>query len=154
MKPIEQAALQLRDAEVSRRTFLMDIPEIGVDFPLAMTQRLFVIPSVPVINSDGITIGTGSEADMDMLFSQQFIDKEKLLNNIQSALQKQPQISLCQLLDNYPLEYGVAELVTYFDLAHTGGRHVVDESVNDEIVVKRQDGSMQLVKMFRVIFVR
>lgn len=154
MKPIEQAALELRDAEVSRRTFLMEIPEIGVDFPLAMTQRLFVIPSVPVINSEGITIGTGSEADMDMLFSQQFIDKEKLRDNIQSALQKQPQISLCQLLDSYPLEYGVAELVTYFDLAHTGGRHVVDESVNDEIIVKRQDGRMQLVKMFRVIFVR
>lgn len=154
MRPIEQKSIELRDADISRKIGFMEIQELGVDFSLIMATRLFVVPTVPIISSDDIITGLDSETDADMLFMQQFIDRDKLKNNIHSALLKHSQVSLSNLLNEYPLEYGAAELVVYLDLAHINGRHVIDKDATDDILIKRSDGSECIVQMCRVIFVR
>jgi hypothetical protein len=154
MRPIEQKAIELRDADISRKQSFMEIQELGVDISLIMANRLFVVPIVPVISSEDIITGLDSETDADMLFMQQFIDRDKLKDNIHSCLLKYPQVSLAQMIVEFPLEYGAAELVVYLDLAHTNGRHVIDKDETDYILIKRADGSEFIVKMCRVIFVR
>lgn len=154
MRPIEQKAIELRDADIPRKQSFMEIQDLGVDISLIMANRLFVVPTVPVISSEDIISGLDSETDADMLFMQQFIDRDKLKNNIHSSLLKHPQVSLAHLIIEYPLEYGAAELVVYLDFAHTNGRHVIDKDATDYIMIKRTDGSECIVKMCRVIFVR
>jgi hypothetical protein len=119
-----------------------------------MMQKLFVVPTIPTVASNGIEVGRGEENDALLLFKQQFIDRDALKGNILSALRKQPQISLSHLLDEFPLEHGVAEIVTYLDIAHVSGRHVIDTETKDDILVRRPDGSTQVVTMYRVIFIR
>lgn len=152
--PIEQKALELCEEDTARRASLIDIPSLGIDTNLIMTKRLFVVPTVPVISSDGIIAGLDTEADTSMLFMQQFIDRDQLKGNIHTALINQKQVTLSQLIKDYPLEYGAAELVVYLDIAHVGNNHTIDTDTTDDITITRPDGSTHVVTMCRVIYTR
>ena len=51
------------------------------------------------------------QANLDKLFSQHYINKSQLLKNINMALKNRTQITLKELLEIYPLEKGLSELV-------------------------------------------
>jgi hypothetical protein len=51
------------------------------------------------------------------LYAHTRVDEAQLAARIRRALESSPQISLAQLLLRFPLEHGLAELVTYLNLA-------------------------------------
>jgi len=79
-------------------------------------------------------------------------------------LRQQSQISLRALLETQPLQQGLAELVTWLELAHAGSRWLdglratVDDDVQEIIEWAMQDSDGSTVRrrarMPRVIFTR
>jgi hypothetical protein len=100
------------------------------------------------------------DVDMDAaaLFSQVVVDKAELSRHIRRALQGAPQVTLRELCDQRPLQYGLAELVAYLDLACEGFKSTIDEAAEDIIVWWGEDreGREQTkqAQLPRVIFVR
>ena len=113
IREVEQHALAVRDAPPPG-TMTIDEPAPQVD--LAMERRLFTPPIKPVIESDALEAGEETAAT-DALFEQAYVDRERLRGNIRHALQTQDQVSLADLVDHYPLEQGLAELISYISLA-------------------------------------
>lgn len=75
-------------------------------------------------------------------------------NNIKQVLKNRPQISLPELLQEYPAEKGVAEIVAYMDIASKNEkRHSVSADEQDEILIRNlQTGQIFKVKIPQIIF--
>jgi hypothetical protein len=80
-----------------------------------------------VLPYSGIRHGRDAERRAARLFDQVYVDKGCLLGHIRQALQTRHQISLADLVKEWPLEHGLAELVAYLSLAADGDAAVIDE---------------------------
>lgn len=141
---IESKALAVRDAMPPEA--VMQIEEMGAGIALPLERPLFTPTAKPHLAS---LVLDAEEEDIDTarLFDQIVVDKARLRTVIQQALRRAEQISLRQLLEDEPLQQGLAELVAYLELAHAGSalgvtdglRAVVDENVQELIRWKALD---------------
>lgn len=95
-----------------------------------------------------------ASVDNKLLYEQFEIDIPRLKNNIKQVLKNRPQISLPELLQEYPAEKGVAEIVAYMDIASKNEkRHSVSADEQDEILIRNlQTGQIFKVKIPQIIF--
>jgi hypothetical protein len=100
------------------------------------------------------------DADIDAgaLFDQVVVDRAPLALHVRRALEDRPQVALGELIAARPLTQGLAELVTYLQLASDSFGTVIDEARPDVIVWRADDGDgspvMRRATLPRVIFVR
>lgn len=92
--------------------------------------------------------------DIDILFSQITVDKTRLLKNIRKVLQTRPQVSLQTLLSLYPLQQGLAELVTYIQLASESVTATFDENHSETVYWLTATGTKKMARINTVIFTR
>lgn len=148
IKNIEIKALALRGRLQKQSIF--EIDEVKVDLKLPMDRNLFSPPRKVQLKDDDIGYGE-VEGDDDSLYSHVFIDKEKLIVNIQRELMNQNEISLGSIIDKYPLKYGLTELTSYFTL----GRKVKFKSKDGKyeyIEYENQDSKKARAKIPKIIF--
>lgn len=151
IRGIEQKALAVRNQPPRER--FMELEEMRPAITPIMDRPLFTPPLRPVIGQQVILEGRDN-SDPGVLFDQIYVDKERLQNHIQRRLQNQDQISLSELVQSQPLEQGLAELVTYLELAADDPKAIIDEQQIFEISWQDSDGNMKLAKTPRVIYSR
>src|SRR5438876_4427138 len=110
LRTIEMHAIALRGVQPSGGFIEIDQPHSNVELPL---ERPLYSPALKPLISSELRQSEEAEIDVGALFSQVVIDKGKLAGYIRQALQNQDQITLRMLVQSYPLEHGLAELVTY-----------------------------------------
>lgn len=156
---IEAKALALRDWPEMRKDLgeFMTIADTAASIELPMERPLYTPPIKPLI-ADVVLKSGDSELDATALFSQVVIDKAALSRHIRHALQERSQITLCELCEARPLQQGLAELVTYLQMAGETFKAVVDEEAIEVIVWKNTspggEEHMKQARVPRVIFVR
>lgn len=74
------------------------------------------------------------QANLDKLFSQHYINKSQLLKNINMALKNRTQITLKELLEIYPLEKGLSELLSYISLTSYNTKFFINDEIHEIIV--------------------
>ena len=80
--------------------------------------------------------------------------QQKLLAQIATALESRSEISLLELLEIYPIDCGMEEVVEYLEIAHQPP-HTIDEQVKDSIEVSNVlQGSQMKTTMPRIVFRR
>ena len=127
---LESKALGLREA--FPRGDIAEIAGFGAHVELAMERPLFTPALKPVIASQALLLGE-EDADYAALFNQMVIDKARLIHNVQHALFDSGQISLGEVISRQPLQYGLAELVTYLQLTGEAFHMEIDESSSETI---------------------
>jgi hypothetical protein len=163
---IESKALALREAPPAAG--LMAMAAMGADVELPLERPLFT-PSVKPRLADLTLVTSEDDIDTTCLFNQIAVDKARLRATVLRALRRQPQVTLRDLLAAEPLQLGLAELVSYLELAHSsagsdaggaldGLRAVVDEAVEETIRWQATnalgDPVMREARLPRVIFTR
>ncbi len=128
---IETRALEVRETPPEGDFF--SIAESAASFELPMERPLFKPSQPPVIDSGELVEADTKTIDPDLLFQQFNIDKAALRQNIRQALQERSQISLRELVQEHPLEKGLAELVTYFQMGASELPSHVDENQTEVI---------------------
>jgi Protein of unknown function (DUF3375) len=80
--------------------------------------------------------------------------QQKLLTQIATALESRSEISLLELIEIYPIDCGMEEIVEYLEIAHQPP-HTIDDEVKDSIEVSNvlQDSQMKTT-MPRIVFRR
>ena len=152
---IEAKALLLRGSQPSGE--VMSIADTAADIELPMERPLHT-PAIKSFIAD-IELEAG-DADLDAaaLYSQIVIDKAQLSRHIRHALQDRAQITLAELCRLQPLQHGLAELVTYLQLASDSFKTVLDEDKQEIIMwtCEQPDGmtTTKQAQLPRVIFVR
>lgn len=83
--------------------------------------------------------------DMSELFGQFFVDRSRLEASIRRMLQSKLQISLEELLKEYPLTKGLAELLTYYAIASSSSHHFIQKENKFKIVIEGENPRRILV---------
>ncbi len=144
LRNIEGQALMLRDA--SPAGVFMHIEDTSADIELPMERTLHT----PAVKPQIANVKTTA------LFTQFTIDTAELAQRVRRALQNRSQVTLAELLQEYPLQKGLAELVAYLQLASERGhgKVLLDEDANDTVTWQATGGQRKQATLPRVIFLK
>lgn len=149
LQGIEGRCLAIRDA--TPETDFMSLEGAIPDIRLPLDRPLYTPPLKPKI-SQQILLEGEAEGDTAALFAQQTIDRTQLKANIREVLRGSAQVSLGQVLERHPLRQGLAELVTYLDLAAHDDRTLFDEEHPQLIVWQDRQGRERQASIPLIIF--
>ena len=129
------------------------IDGITPELSLPLDRPLFTPPQRPEIRYDVITAGD-ENISTEELFTQVYVDKDKLKDRIGFLLQAQNSISLSEIIEHYPLELGLSELITYMVIA--GDNENASFKVDKQVQVQWQDenGKQKIARFDEIIFQR
>ncbi len=147
---IDRKSLGIRDDSPRGKDF-MRVDETRPSLKLPMERPLYS-PPLKIELDSGILSGDGSDIDSSILFNQTFVDKLRLVENIDNALELQDQISLGLLIRKYPLQDGLAELVTYIGLAEKSRFVYTDVENTDHVEWIDSDKIRKAAKIPRIVF--
>lgn len=149
IKNIEMRAISVANS-APKGTFTT-IDDISPDIRLLFDRTLFTPPQkIDLINSE-ITHGQQTESD-EALYTHISIDKEQLISYIDATIQNEDQVTLAQVIEKNPLEYGLTELITYLTLEYKQGNYRVDENTMDSIVWTNENNQILRANVPRIIY--
>jgi hypothetical protein len=151
LRNIEETALAVRASPPGER--FAEIDGLTRAVRLVMDRPLFSPPTNPEID-DIISVASGDDISPDGLFNRVWVDKTRLRTHVWRALQQQDQISISELLEIYPLEKGLAELIGYLSIASGEEAAVIDDSAKQTITWTDQAGVIRQATLPLIIFTR
>ena len=151
IRGIEQSALAVRSGPPPE--MFMELDEASPDIELAMERPLYSPPFKARVAQQNIAEGDESLA-ADALFDQVYVDKTLLQSRIRQALQTRHHISLADLVAQWPLEQGLAELVAYLSLASDDEAAAIDDSRKQTLWWIDDEGTQRQATLPLVIFGR
>ncbi|MGK2905875.1 MAG: DUF3375 domain-containing protein [Desulfuromonadales bacterium] len=148
---IEAHALALREDRPGGDFMPLSETAASIELPL---ERPLYRPSVkPLIAALALDEGD-AEIDTDALYAQMVVDKAELARNIRLQLQQRNQVSLGEVVAKHPLRHGLAELVTYLQLAGEWTQKVVDEEQQEQVSWQTETGVTRRATLPRIILLR
>ena len=149
---IEAHALALRE-DLPKNAAFMEIDDVATSIELPMERPLFSVLVKPVL-TDQVLSGDDTHVAADALFGHVVVDKARLAAQLRHALQTRQQLTLEELLVEFPLEHGLAELVAYLALASEDSKALFDEINYDVVRWVDSGGVSRNASLPRVIFNR
>jgi hypothetical protein len=148
---IEAHALALREDRPGGD--FMPLTEISASIELPLERPLYRPPLKPLIAALALDEGD-AEIDTAALYAQIVVDKAELARNIRQELQGRSQVSLGEVISKHPLRQGLAELVTYLQLAGEWLQTAVDEQQQEQVSWQTEPGVTRRASMPRIILLR
>jgi hypothetical protein len=150
VRSIESSALALRHSPPAVGMDL-DAPAIAIALPFE--RPLYDARPAARVESL-LSPGPDEQIDVSSLFLQTFVDAARLADNIRTLLPERSSSLLTEILDFYPVEQGVAELLGYLALSEDDLTVVLDEI--EEVVVdcSAPDGRRSRVRMPKATVIR
>lgn len=149
IRNVEQKALALRGQIPDQGFSAIDEP--GPEFALPMERLLYTPPFKAAIREVAIDDSEATIAS-DALFEQVYVDQARLASHIRRALQTRRQVSLAALLEETPIEQGLAELATYLKLASDDAGAAIDDTHSEQVAWTDGDGRPRRATVPLVIF--
>ena len=138
---------------VSRRVFYSIEGEPDIELPFE--RPLFAPPEQIIASERPITASTLIDDDALMaLYDTFFIDETLLHDNIKRALMSRSEITLPELLKQYPIKQGISELVAYLLIAAQESHHTVERNLSEEVTIKMLEGEESRVIVPHIVFRR
>lgn len=156
IRRIESDALAVRGAPPSG--LVMEVAAQTVDVALPFERPLYE-PSSRVLVDDHVIDADDGDLDAGALFEQFHVDPQRLQENIDlvladPALNDTGQASLADIVDAFPLTQGLAEIVTYFQLATQSPWAGINPDSSQRLSWELPDGSIREATVEQLIFVR
>ena len=138
---IEKQAILIKEYIPKVNDFLTIEGDPDMDF--VMERPFFKPPEIVEMTPAEIEQGEAN-ADTTALYQQLHINPETLKTNIRILLASQSQITLKQVTEQYPVEKGLVEIITYFDLATKDPKAVIHEEKTETISIVNKDTQKRL----------
>lgn len=127
--------------------------ESSPNLEFILGRPLFSPPVSPLIAEDPVLPGE-QDIPSDSLYLQQYVDKEILKARLRKALQTRDQISLAELIEEYPLEQGLSELIAYLSIAAEQGKTVIEDLRRQVLHWSNLSGEARQATLPLVLFIR
>lgn len=144
---IEKETIQHKNIIPQQGPF-SELTQFKANIDAFMSSTLFIPPKKIKLSTGKLKTGS-EEVLISALFEQVYVDEPLLASRIQKALQRCSQISLKDLLVEFPVEKGLSELVVYLKLATQWERSIIDDTEEETLVINEKS-----VVLPQVIFVR
>ncbi len=90
---------------------------------------------------------------LSLLYQQFSVDEGLLRRQVETLLDSQPSCTLGEVLERYPAQQGLAEIIAYLAIAASDTRHLIDPTTRDAILLRAGDATpMRLLHVPRVTF--
>lgn len=149
---IEQGAIEVKNDPPAERSFT-SIPQLKPAFDLPLVRGLFVPPKPIVLEGGPVETGESS-ASLAALYDQAHVDEAHLRECIRRSLSDRDAVTLAELVAEFPVQKGVAELLGYLRIATRDPHARIDDSTTDSLEYDVQGGAGRRVRMPRVVFSR
>lgn len=151
VREIEGKAVSVRNGPP--KEWDIEIDGVSPEVSLPLDRPLFSPPQHPKITDDSVVAGIEDIPD-DALFSQVYVDKEKLKNQIAYMLQSHSEVTLSQIIVRYPLKFGLSELITYLVIASENKHASFCPDGSEEVFWNDEGGRGHVARIPRVLFKR
>lgn len=155
LREVENQAITLRD-DMPEGPF-MELSDTSATIELPLERPLYK-PPIKTIITDLIIQNGDTDMDVGALYQQIAINKEELQTYIRHELYSNSQISLAEIIKRHPIQHGLAELVTYLQIAASVDsvtqKSVVDEETKELVCWETESGIQRQALLPRIIFVR
>ena len=151
IRSVESAALGTREAPPSGAFMEIDAPSVDVVLPF---ERPLYEPNRKVTVDDAVLTADDADLDAGALFSQFFVDKERLRRNIDAVLADAHQATLTEVTAAYPLTHGLAEVVAYYQLATESDWATINPEQSQHLSWQLPDGTIREATIEQIIFGR
>ena len=150
IKGVEKKALAMKGFEPKKKDFMF-LNDAAPTVNLPMERTLHMPPVKMELDAHALQEGTYS-GSLEAIFNQVYIDKPLLRQHIEDLLETRRQVTLKEVLDAYPLEKGLLELLAYLEIAKKENHQFLP--VKDRIFFMGIDGRSRFVLMERILFKR
>lgn len=137
---IKQRAFQHADHPPQANDFfrveLTPDPNLLYDRPLWSPPTETRFNDIPIADFDEIV----DEDLLSGLYTQFYIDRTQLEEQVYSLLENQPSITLREVCAAFPPQKGVAEILTYLDMVANHDYHRIDTETTETIVIALYNG--------------
>mgnify|MGYP005835179741 CR=1 FL=1 len=148
IKEIEKKAMAMKGREPKEKNF-MTLSDGAPTISLPMERTLRMPPAKMELDAHALEIGE-HHGSLDAIFNQVYVDKKVLKEHIEDMLETWGPVTLKDVLDAYPLEKGLFELLAYMEIAKSEHHTFLPEK--DRIPFKGIDGRERYVEMDRIVF--
>jgi hypothetical protein len=145
---IEASALTVRDQGLKGPTMEIDALSPEIDLPF---ERPLYSPPLQANYRLSVERGNADSLSTEALFEQIFVDRAKLEAALSKTLAGRQQITLARLIEEFPLEHGLAELVVWLALASERKETIFDESTADLVLWTDPEGKRRQAEIPRII---
>jgi len=152
IKAIEKRAIGIKDNPPLERVFTT-MDGLKPDLNLVMSRGLFVPAKNPTISDTPLTAGEAA-INTDALYDQIYVDEKELQAHINRSLRTRSQISLAELVKNYPIRKGLAEVVAYLNLASKDDKAMIENEEIETLILTIENDQFRQIKLPRVTWVR
>lgn len=151
IRSVEASALTTREKPPTGDFMAIAAPSVDITLPF---ERPLYEPSRRVMVDDEVVAADDSDVDAGALFSQFHVDKERLKANIDAVLAEAEQATLAEVTAAYPLSQGLAEIVTYYQLATESDWASINPEATQQVSWQLPDGSLREATVEQIIFGR
>ena len=148
---VEAKALVVRESFPSGEFMPLAETSAGIDLPLE--RPLYHPPVKPLIAAIAVDKGD-AQVDTAALYAHVVVDKTELARNIRRELQGRSQISLGAVIQQHPLQRGLAELVAYLQVAGEWPHTAVDEKDLEQVRWQNESGVTRQATLPRILLLR
>ena len=130
---IKQTAIHLEQTFPEGADFIELDGLPAVNLPM---ERQFWRPTVKTSFGDiAVALGaaTVDEADWAALFNQHYVDESRLRRNIDILLDQRPQVTLTEVIQAFPVQQGLAEVLAYLAIATKQGQHKINPTIRETV---------------------
>lgn len=121
------------------------------DINLIFNRELFK-PSEKIVIQDNLLDYGEEEESYEDLYNSSNIDKTALISNVNEILKQKPKVTLTEVVEDYPLKYGLEELLAYLDLGQDNIECIINDSTNEVATWKNADNEEVLAEIPLVEF--
>lgn len=127
--------------------------ELGAEINMPMERKLGEEKIIPEFDIRPETFN--SEADLESmknLFNPDAVSTKELIRKIDSLLVDNQQVTLSQVIENYPITKGLSELIGYITLINNSGKYFVNEAVSELLLFDAEEN--KYLKLPQIIYCR
>ena len=132
IKNIEAAAIGIADCEKPQGVFVR-MDSLSPELSLPFDRPLFTPPVQAAFAEMKLEYGDSDAAADSALYSHISVDRALLNRQIDSLLEKETKITLAQVVEAYPIQFGLAELVAYLVIAQYKPGSAIQTDVTEPI---------------------
>ncbi len=156
IRQIDQLAVEVQaDPPTDKAFFTIDGKP---DYEIVWERNLFEPPLPTRFESAELQEGSAADiAGADRLYEQVYVDTNVLTDRIRRMLRNRSQVSLPDVVAEYPIEKGLTELLVYFRIATLWERDkkaYIDESRTEAVEYATADGHTALAQLPPTIYLR
>ncbi len=133
IKEIKSTAVQIRNNPPSNKDFITipGNPQIN----MIMERPLWNVAVSPELMKKMIENGSSELVDTELLYSQFDIDRRELQSRFDQLLEKNSQVTLQSVIEHYPIERGLAEILVYVDIALKNKNAFINEDIYETMIL-------------------